>query len=198
MKKHRDSFKEFSSESNIQCKTICNKDEINKGAILYRHVKELSLFKYQNEERREDSIIQQSANMQTAFSVITAVLFMVIPILIENCNRLSLKFLLIATSVISFFLFISLLFASLAQFRWKYKASPSVKELENIIDNNWENSLAEEQQLKQFVNLLGEVDNSKQEINNKRVRFLRISMFSFFISLFSIFLFYIIGIYIIL
>lgn len=53
---------------------------------------------YANEERREDSLIQQAAHMQTAFSFVSAALFMVAAIIIDNRGRISLEFLLAITS----------------------------------------------------------------------------------------------------
>ena len=50
---------------------------------------------YANEERREDSLIQQAAHMQTAFSFVSAALFMVAAIIIDNRGRISLEFLLV-------------------------------------------------------------------------------------------------------
>ena len=55
---------------------------------------------YANEERREDSLIQQAAHMQTAFSFVSAALFMVAAIIIDNRGRISLEFLLVAFSSI--------------------------------------------------------------------------------------------------
>ena len=52
---------------------------------------------YANEERREDSLIQQAAHMQTAFSFVSAALFMVAAIIIDNRGRISLEFLLVDT-----------------------------------------------------------------------------------------------------
>ena len=38
----------------------------------YQHIKELSQLKYEAEEKREQSLIQQASQMQTVFSFITA------------------------------------------------------------------------------------------------------------------------------
>lgn len=49
----------------------------------YRYIKELSALKYESEEKREQNLIQQSSQMQTVFSFMTAAIFMVVPICIE-------------------------------------------------------------------------------------------------------------------
>ena len=68
---------------------------------------------YANEERREDSLIQQAAHMQTAFSFVSAALFMVAAIIIDNRGRISLEFLLVAFSSISAVLLSSLFYVAL-------------------------------------------------------------------------------------
>ena len=44
----------------------------------YRHIKELATLKYEAEEKREQGLIQQSSQMQTVFSFMTAALFMAV------------------------------------------------------------------------------------------------------------------------
>lgn len=83
-------------------------------AAQYRYIKELAIMKYDAEERREQNLLQQSSQMQTAFSFMTAAVFMALPICIEYRGVLSLKFFLISTSFISVFLIASLITASLA------------------------------------------------------------------------------------
>ena len=41
----------------------------------YQHIKELATLKYDAEEKREQNLIQQSSQMQTAFSFMTAAVF---------------------------------------------------------------------------------------------------------------------------
>ena len=48
----------------------------------YQHIKELSQLKYEAEEKREQSLIQQASQMQTVFSFITAAVFMAVPVCI--------------------------------------------------------------------------------------------------------------------
>lgn len=84
---------------------------------LYKYALEWAEFKYSEEIRREDSIIQQSSNMQTAFSVISAALVMVAPVMVDNRGRLPLEFFLVAFSTIILSLMLSLLFATIAQKR---------------------------------------------------------------------------------
>ena len=98
---------------------------------LYKHVRELAEFKYDSELRREDSLIQQSSNMQTAFSFSTAALFMIAPIVIEYRGSLSVVFFLVAFSSITASLLLCLAFASFAQKRYAHEAFPDIEEIEN-------------------------------------------------------------------
>ena len=85
----------------------------------FQYLNEYAKFRYENELRREDSIIRQASQMQTAFSFVTAAMFMVAPIVIEYSRKLSLTFFLIVFSSITIALLFSLLFATLAQNREK-------------------------------------------------------------------------------
>lgn len=163
------------------------------AVILYTHVKEIALFKYDAEQRREDSLIQQSSHMQTAFSFMSAAVFMVTPVIIQYRGVLSLEFFLASISSVVFFLLISLITASIAQFRQKLEGLPDINVLENHINENCKVTLTTSQQLKQFVELFGKVQASKAKGNDRRVLLIRISMWSFIVSIIDIILWYIIA-----
>lgn len=110
---------------NFEDSNELNEQEKN-AIILYTHVKEIALFKYEAEQRREDSLIQQSSQMQTAFSFTSAAVFMVTPVIIQYRGVLSLEFFLVAISSVIFFLMISLVTASAAQFRQKLEGLPGI------------------------------------------------------------------------
>lgn len=58
----------------------------------FEYIKDLASVKYDAEEKREQNLIQQSSQMQTVFSFMTAAIFMAAPILIQYCEQLSIKF----------------------------------------------------------------------------------------------------------
>lgn len=167
--------------------------DIDPNEYLYPHIKELAQVKYNDELRREDSLIQQSGRMQTAFSFITVVLCMVVPILLEHRGPLSIKFFFIAFSLIFFCLLISLVFASIAQWRWKRTALSSILEIEEFLKKNYESVSTNAQRCKQYVTYLAEAEKSKTCLNDRRVNLIMISMYTFFFSIFLIFIFYAIG-----
>ncbi|WP_025434968.1 hypothetical protein [Peptoclostridium acidaminophilum] len=146
---------------------------------LYAHVRELAQFKYDGELRREDSLIQQSSNMQTAFAFSTAALFMIAPIALEYRGNLSVHFFLAAFSSITAFLLLSLAFASLAQKRYAHEAFPDVEVIEKEISDNYQSFVTKAQQDKQWVNVIGKLQKSKSQINDKRVKHIMWSMKSF-------------------
>ena len=71
------------------------------ASTLYEYIASFDREIFANEERREDSLIQQATNMQTAFSFVSAAVLMVAPIVIENCKKLPLEFFLIVFALIS-------------------------------------------------------------------------------------------------
>ncbi len=165
-------------------------------AAQYRYIKELAIMKYDAEERREQNLLQQSSQMQTAFSFMTAAVFMALPICIEYRGVLSLKFFLISTSFISVFLIASLITASLAQWRWKTESFPDVNVMKDAIINSseWESLCAEHVQLAQQVELIGKVQTVKAKINDRRVALIMASMVCFYLSIVSIVISFVVAI----
>ena len=198
--KNTEKESDTSKSAEIESKDLdTDKNDTEKTAgVLYRHVKELAQFKLDVEMRREDSLIQQSSHMQTAFSFMTAALFMALPVVIDNRGNLSLNFIFIGVSAVVGLLLVSLVFASLAQRRFKKKAPQNVSELEKFVNDNWENIQTESQQSKQFVGLIAEVQESMAKANNERVKCVRISMGCFLASIIVIAVFYFISLPVIL
>lgn len=158
-------------------------DTNNTAEVLYQYVKDFAMLKLENEMKREDSLIQQSANMQTAFSFTTAALFMVAPIACEYRGSMSLEFLLLAFSTITIFLVGSLIFASMAQNRQLNTTFPDIDKFTQHVSEHYEDYLSPEQRDKALSELIGKVQKSKDEINDKRVKRIKWSMRLFYIAL---------------
>jgi len=162
---------------------------------LYLHIKELSALKYEAELRREDSIIQQASHMQTAFSFMSAALLMSASIFLEyRHNLISMKFLLISYSSILFCLLASLLFASLAQRRVVKATFMSIPDIINFVEKHQSSVLRKSEQRKQWAQVVGDVQTSLEEVNERRVQQIRWSMGLFFVSLGLIVFWFIYGI----
>lgn len=162
----------------------------------FHYIKELSLMKYDAEEKREQNLIQQSSQMQTAFSFMTAAIFMALPICIEFRGVLSLNFFLVSTSIISAFLIASLILASLAQWRWKTESLPDIEVIKDAILNNekWESLCIEHFQIAQFIDLISRVQDHKAHLNNRRAKLIVASMITFYLSVSSIIISFIVAI----
>ena len=112
-----------------------NADEQQK---LSNHIRQIAQTIYEAELRREDSLIQQSVQMQTAFSFTSAALFMVAAIAVEYKYPLTYGFLLLAFSTITALLLASLILATVAQKREKRNDFVSIKETSDFIQRHYE------------------------------------------------------------
>jgi len=166
----------------------------------YRHIKELATLKYDAEDKREQSIIQQSSQMQTVFAFMTAALFMATPVCIQYRGNLSLKFFLVSISVITFFLLGSLICASIAQWRWKTKTFPDISIIkENVLNSSqWEKFLVEYHRIDQWVKLIATVQEEKAKLNNRRVALIMASMICFYCAVLAIVICFTVGIIILI
>lgn len=180
---------------NIQTADKAN-DDIDYITPQFRHIKELAKLKYDAEEKREQHLIQQSGQMQTAFSFVTAAVFMAIPICIEHREPLSLDFFLVSVSVISAFLLLSLLLASIAQWRWKTGSFPDIAQIKSDVLNSeeWQKLCIEYNQIDQWVNLVGNVQAEKARLNDRRVKLIMASMLCFYAAIASVVISFIIAI----
>ena len=184
----------------IQLKPTKPQQEEQQIVSQFQYIKELSLMKYHAEDQREQNLIQQSSQMQTAFSFMTAAIFMALPICIEYRGVLSLKFFLISISIISSFLIASLILASLAQWRWKTESLPDISVIKDEIVNSteWESLCQPHFQIAQLVDLISKVQQHKSQLNDTRVKLIMSSMISFYLSIFSIVVSFIIALIIML
>ena len=160
--------------------TQLNDEKISK---LLQYCCELAKIKYDSELRREDSIIQQSGHMQTVFSFSTAALFMIAPIVVQYRGSLSLTFLLIVFASITVALLFSLFSATMAQNRQKQVLLPGVAEQIKYIEDNENLFTTEAKRQKYLVKSYAEIQKSLTEKNRKRVCWVQISMWSFYVAL---------------
>ena len=93
--------------------------ETKQALSQFKYIKRLADAISEAETKKESDLIQQSNQMQTAFSFITGAVFMAAPICIEYRGELPLKFFMFSVSAITIFILISLVLASIAQWRWK-------------------------------------------------------------------------------
>ena len=74
--------------------------ENEEAKVIYRHIAALARSAYEEEKKREESIIEQAGRMQSAFSFVIAALFMLAQILLSY-TILSSAFLIASISSVS-------------------------------------------------------------------------------------------------
>ena len=96
-------------------------------------IEQLVKAKYEEEVKREESLIAQSSNMQTVFSISSAALFMLLPTIIDAQYRgnLNLNVIYFFVSIIAIFLISSLFFATIVQNRRKCSCTVRKQATEN-------------------------------------------------------------------
>lgn len=158
------------------------------------HIKELAVLKYENELRREDSLINQASQMQTAFSFTTAALFMVAAIAVEYRKPWSYNFLLVVFSTITIALIISLFFATLAQRRLEREDFNHIEEIKSFVIENYEESLSKAQRNMQWIDMVGKVEKDLARTNDNKVVLIKWSMRWFYIALLLVLIWFIVAI----
>ncbi len=166
------------------------KDEIRKT---FEYEVNIIKFRYEIEQRREDSLIQQAGRMQSAFAFSTAALFMGMPIMFEYRGVLSFYFVFAAVSSITMILMISLFASLMAQNRKVLKVLPNGKELMCYIEKNENYFDSEEKRNKYLAASFSEVQEALTESNQKRVFWVRVSMYLFYAALATCVIWFIAG-----
>ena len=163
----------------------------------FEFILELAQEKYDHENQREQELIQQSGQMQAAFSFMTAALFMALPVIMEHKGELSDNYLLFSISAIVFFLLTSLVLASVAAWRWDFKTQGSIADIKKaVIDSDdWEKYLKRYHRMNSRIKMIEEIQLSKERNNNRRAFLIRASIIAFWCSIGCVIVCYVIAIY---
>lgn len=167
-------------ETQIDTSTECDEDFVND---CYEYLADFSKAIYENEMRREDSLIQQASHMQTAFSFVVAAVFMLVPIVIEHRGIFSFRFIVMVFSSIVTALLFSLFAATMAQNRIKREDFPSVSTIKTKITIEYKKFKTEAQRSKYLLDTYEKMHTSYSETNDKRRFWVHVSMISFYLSL---------------
>lgn len=152
--------------------------------------------KYYEELEREESLLKQASNMQTAFSVLIAAIFMLLPVLLQyRKENADIHYYMFSISLISFCLLLSLTFATLAQWRYKREVLPDNEDLIEGLNEETINQLNQDTSLwnTDIINTYSSIQKSINENNNKRCKFICASMICFFVAIGLCVLLYLIG-----
>lgn len=156
----------------------------NMAGTLYEYISSFDREIYENEERREDSLIQQATNMQTAFSFVSAAVFMVAQIAIDDNRRASLSLVFFTVfSIISAFMLICLFCATMAQRRTKRTSFPLAKDFQELVENNYNDFETKSQREKYIAETYAKLHQSLANSNAMRVKWIQRSMRAFYAAL---------------
>ena len=159
----------------------------------YEYIKDFAQIIYDNEVHREANIFQQASQMQTAFSFVIAAVLMVVPVAVEHRGELTYNYLLIGFSIIVFLLAMSLFMATMAQNRKKRVDYPKIETISKKIVDEYKSFATAAQRSKYYAETLQEIQNSYSDTNDKRITFLRISMWFFYAALIACLVFFIVS-----
>jgi anaerobic C4-dicarboxylate transporter len=154
-------------------------DEDKRDNMMMANIVDFGKFSYELEEKREQSLINQSSQMMTAFSIFSAALCMVLPYLFKKNNELAIA-LPLCTSIVFALLITSLIFALLAQWRYKYKAMDDIDAFYRQIYCDLSNLYQKQAEFDmQWKHQIAIIHKSKKENNDKRSRDVVVSMWFF-------------------
>lgn len=168
-------------------------DDIDDNLFLF--LEELSIMKYNSEIQRQDSLIKQSSQMQTMFSIITAAIFMVVPIMIEYRGQIKINYIFSAISTIIFCMLLSLVTSSLAQLRYKYAMLDDIEILNEGIAENYETFKCSKVRIQHKVDILSVIQKRLTLVNDKRAFFISISFYFFYASIVLIVIWFTVAIF---
>lgn len=154
----------------------------DRATMMLRNIIEMGKLSFDQEEKREQSIITQTGQMLTAFSIFSAVLLMMIPILADVYPLVKQKIVLGMCFILPLLL-ASFLLALLAQYRYKYSSIKSVKEIYDEVYKNHEQYPDEDSFRLQWIDQIQLAHESKKTLNDRRARLVIASMLVFFIAI---------------
>lgn len=157
------------------------KDNINLAEIT-ENAFEYAKLAYEQEEKREDSLINQATQMTTYFSFVSVLILMIIPIIVFEGTLIPPKYTATVSVITLVLLFASMILAVMAQWRFKYQSLSAPLEMFEHIINNTDYFKTQEQRNKSFVQSLNITWTSKNKNNDKRAKLIRASMIVFLIG----------------
>ena len=178
----KEKYKEY--DASIINEKLQEVDNNSEATLLY--LAEMCKDIYNTEVERESSILQQASNMQSAFSFVTAGLFVIAQIVSDHRGgRLTPFWVLIGFGIITLLLMLSLVSATIAQRRYPKNGPPTIELLLEEINKN--NSVVNMQYArtrhKFTIKQFGAYHYSLKKVNDKRIFWIKVSMFLFYLAL---------------
>lgn len=139
--------------------------------------------KYESELRREESLIQQTGKMQSAFAFMTAAIFMVLPVIIQYRGIFSLELIIFIASTITIILLFSLFAATMAQNRRRGHTFPNAVQVMKHIEFFKKELSKDDVRIKYIIDTYACGQESLSLSNKKKVFWVRVSMRAFYLAL---------------
>lgn len=171
--------------SNNETPDPLTKKQIDQFEFCLKNVVKFAIFSYKLEDKREQSLVNQSGQMLTAISVVSAAILMAIPILIEY-KRFSQREILISAGIALAFLLLSMALALASRWRFKYVTMMTGEELLQEINKDAKNHQYQFQYDSQWINQLDAIQKSKKKNNDLKCTLIRYSMLAFFFAVASL------------
>ena len=162
-----------------------DKSQAKLADLMMMNIVQLGKFSYELEEKREQSLINQSSNMLTAFSIFSAVVFVVMPIVIDYTD-VNVYQLLLCIAVVSVFLVGSLVLSVLSQWRFKYKTMTDINDFFTQVNKEHQKYCSQAQFDMQWKDQLSQIQSSKKINNDMRSNLIIASMILFIIAIFTV------------
>lgn len=150
-----------------------------------KNVVNFAKFSFELEEKREQSLVNQSGQMLTAFSVVSAAILMAVPILIDYTS-VSKRIILISAGITLAPMLLSMALALLSRWRFSYVTMITGQELLQKIEANANNHVYQYQYDYQWLDQLANIQNSKKKNNDIRGILIYASMIVFFYAVASL------------
>ena len=157
-------------------------DTFDQFLLRTENARDFAKFSFEQEEKREQSLLSQSGRMLTALSVLSAALTVFVRILLENTDGLKFKILLSAGLVLLLLLG-SMVLAVISQWRFKYLTMLNGKEFFKKIEEDKRRHVYQSQYNYQWIDQLSRIQESKKANNDKRFRLIHASMIVFFVAI---------------
>lgn len=166
---------------------------------LIEHTLKIAEIKYEEEKAREEALIAQASQMQTVFSIVTAVLLGVATILADHRGNIPTKFFIISFAIIIATISGSLVLSSIVHWRFKTKVLPDLSELRKYTfeSDEWETLTDKIARQKQYYQLLQDAQEAKCRLNERRVKLTIASIICFWASIAESIAAFIIAIYLV-
>lgn len=150
---------------------------------LLKEIVEYGKYSFEQEQRREESLINQAGQMLTAFAFSTAALYMLLPLLLDIKLELGYRFVYFWIGIITFFLLISLLLAMCGMWRWKYRAMVGIGVFFNHVSSNVESFTNKDYLfLVEWKKALCDMNDDIEKLNRRRAILVTSSMWSFVVA----------------